>query len=103
VKTISEELDEVYGLALLDNGYLAAALGDMTVKIINTEDSSIELILEGHSDVVRCVARVSSTLLASGSDDNSIKIWNTADGSEVIQIFHVVDIQYLFLHLFKYK
>jgi WD40 repeat protein len=40
--------------------------------------------LEGHSDSVRCLVKLKNGLLASGSWDNTIKLWNT-DSSQCIQ------------------
>jgi WD40 repeat protein len=47
--------------------------------------------LEGHGDTVRCIAyslaaSLHTTFLATGSDDNCIKIWRAADGSLVASL-----------------
>ncbi|MBF0209151.1 MAG: hypothetical protein HQK53_20015, partial [Oligoflexia bacterium] len=40
--------------------------------------------LEGHSESVRCAAfSFNSELVATGSDDKSIKIWDTATGARL--------------------
>ena len=37
--------------------------------------------LIGHSDDVYCLAELSKSRLASGSEDSTIKVWNFDDGS----------------------
>ena len=53
---------------------------DHTVKIWNFKTGELIRILEGHDDGVRCVKKLSDTLLASGSEDHTIKIWNLQTG-----------------------
>ena len=38
---------------------------------------------EGHSSYVRCVAVINDNTIVSGSDDNSLKIWDIKSGEEI--------------------
>ena len=38
-------------------------------------------ILNGHSYYVYCIALISENKIASGSEDNTVKIWNVDNGN----------------------
>ncbi len=40
-----------------------------------------EKTLEGHTDKVRCLIKLNERQIASGSGDNSIRIWESVDGN----------------------
>ena len=52
-------------------------------KIINLFSNSLEHMgnFSGHKHWIRCLCPISNNILASGSDDSTIKIWNTEDRS----------------------
>ena len=60
---------------------LFAAGGDE--KIINLFSNSLEHMgyFSGHKYLIWCVCRISTQILASGSNDKTIKIWNIEDRS----------------------
>lgn len=62
--------------------YVATGMEDGTIKFWNVPFDSIPLkTLNGHSGPVRMLKILSDGSLASSSDDYSIKIWNTTDGT----------------------
>ena len=40
-------------------------------------------VLEGHKERIRCLIDINSSLIASGADDGSLFIWNTASGFKI--------------------
>ena len=60
---------------------LFAAGGDE--EIINLFNNSLEYMgyFSGHNEGIRCLCRISNIILASGSYDMTIKIWNIEDRS----------------------
>lgn len=67
-----------------DSSLLASASDDTTVRIwqINSaSDKADSLVLKGHSAIVFCVCfHPSGPWVASGSFDESIRIWNAWNG-----------------------
>ena len=49
---------------------------DKTIKIWDTDTGSLIKTLTGHTDRVFSLAVLPNGFLASGSHDNTIKIWN---------------------------
>jgi WD40 repeat protein len=72
--------DAVYSLKLLTNGfYLASGLGSGKINIYDiSNNGSLISILVGHTNAfgVNDLILLSNDLLASSSDDRSIRIWN---------------------------
>jgi WD40 repeat protein len=67
----------VWSLKLLNtNIRLAAGLenGDISIYYIN--DGNLVSSLKGHSSNVNDIVQISNELLASSSDDNTVRIWN---------------------------
>ena len=56
---------------------LGSASDDKKVKLWNIETKQLIVAFEGHKDFVKSLAfNINESLLASGSWDGSIKIWN---------------------------
>jgi len=51
-----------------------------------TRATARTLVLKGHSDPVACLAALDGGRLASGSWDNSVVIWNLADGTQLAKL-----------------
>jgi WD40 repeat protein len=67
----------VYGVTYCNNGMVVFGLGDSTVRAVS---STLNRELAGHTDDVRSVACSSrGNMLASGSADNSIRLWSLGD------------------------
>lgn len=57
-------------------GYVASGSADSTVKVIDIKRGFCTHSFKGHSGVISCVAFSPEGLLASGSDDCSVRVWN---------------------------
>jgi WD40 repeat protein len=85
LKTLEGYSNWILSLAFSrDNKILASSSQDRKVRIWDIETGKCNLILEGHDNLISSVAfapeytsnNIPDYLLASGSDDNTIKIWN---------------------------
>jgi WD40 repeat protein len=61
-------------VALNDNASIVIASDDKTIEIVNIRNQT-KIDLVGHTDGVTCLLVLSDTLLASGSYDKTVKIW----------------------------
>lgn len=69
---------EVRTVAISPDGNLAASGGgDHRVWLFNPHTGSDSHFLAGHSEVVTCLAFLNEGLLASGSSDSTVRIWDT--------------------------
>ncbi|BAZ08295.1 WD-40 repeat protein [Calothrix sp. NIES-4071] len=76
IQTLSGHSDRVTSVAFTpDNNIIATAGADKTVKLWRVKDGKLLNTLTGHSDEVTSVAISTNGLIASGSNDNKIKIW----------------------------
>ena len=91
IRTITGHSDSVHALAISPDGkILASGSNDKTVRLWNLETGKEIRTITGHSSWVRSVAisRFSigsendndSNILASGSTDKTIKVWNLSTG-----------------------
>lgn len=70
-----------------DRRAIAVALGDHSIRILNPADGQTVRALAGHTDQVTSLRySEDSTRLVSTSKDQTIRIWNTVDGSIAGQI-----------------
>ena len=81
----------VWALELLNNGDLASASDDKTIRIWDVDCVSARIILNGHTDVVRGLKVLPNGDLASGSFDGTIKIWDVEKGTvqSDLKVWHV--------------
>ncbi|CAF1080092.1 unnamed protein product [Brachionus calyciflorus] len=76
---------------ILTNGKVVGLFSDNSIKIWSLEtchlqktyrlEFRIERNLTGHKNKVSCLLKINNNLLASGSDDFNIKIWNVKNGN----------------------
>ena len=67
----------VLSLAVLQNGNLASASADNSIRIWNGTDGGLIKKINAHSSNVLALAELKNGLLASGSLDKTIKVWDT--------------------------
>ncbi len=81
IKRLGIEYGSV-NVAFSKQGLLAVGgyLLHKSINVWNTKNGELIQILQGHQDSVRSVAFSYTGLLASGSQDFTIKLWNTATG-----------------------
>jgi WD40 repeat protein len=77
-REITTNFGYVYILKLLSNGIHLAAGGfnPYDVRIFNINDGSLVATLKGHTGYVLDLAQVGDDLLASASEDRTVRIWN---------------------------
>ena len=80
LQTLYGHKDGVLCLTVLDNGDLVSGSVDKTILIWNTTNGSVKQNLTGHTNFVRGLKQLSTDILASGSNDNTI-IWTVNSGS----------------------
>ncbi len=81
LKTLEGYSNWILSLAFSPNGQiLASSYQDGKVRLWDIETGQCNLILAGHEKIISSVVfappHISDCLLASGSDDNTIKLWN---------------------------
>ncbi|KAH7350019.1 WD40-repeat-containing domain protein [Plectosphaerella cucumerina] len=80
VQTLEGHVDDINAIAFAQDGRLASASDDNTVKIWDTTTGVCVQTLEGHDGWVVAVAFAPDGQLASGSWDKTVKIWDPATG-----------------------
>jgi hypothetical protein len=75
----------VRGFAVLENGLIAAAGGggEKAIEVWETGSPKCVFHLRGHTGDVRCVAARPGGFLVSGSDDKTVRIWDSATQRQV--------------------
>ena len=68
--------------AIINNSIHTVSALKQTISIWNIQTSSEEQRLSGHKDAINDLVRISDNLIASASDDGTIKIWDTAKAEE---------------------
>jgi WD40 repeat protein len=67
----------VWSLTMLNtNIHLAAGVGFGDINIYNINDGNLVSSLKGHTDDVEDLVQISADLLASSSNDRTVRIWN---------------------------
>lgn len=83
----------VRDLAFLPDGLLASGgAGDCALKIANCESKQLVSSYPGHTDQILTIAVVNETVIASGSQDKMVKLWDTRqkDCFHSLNFAHVV-------------
>ena len=75
-------LSEVHALVALPDERIVAALSDGDIKIFAPNSGKKLAVLEGHKSDVRSLLLLSPTILVSGGEDMTIRVWNLAKGKD---------------------
>jgi WD40 repeat protein/uncharacterized caspase-like protein len=76
LRSLTGHQGKITSLAFSASGQLASASEDKTVRLWNPADGSLIHTLQGHQDgVTRVMFSPNGELLASGSYDNTVKLW----------------------------
>jgi WD40 repeat protein len=68
-------VDSVFAIIILENNLLAYTKGP-GLLVLNYSSGSINFLSKVHRDHIYCLVSLGNNLIATGSDDNTIKIWN---------------------------
>ncbi len=71
--------DVAYSLKLITLNTIACG-SNKSIKIYNIGNGMCFKILKGHVDFVNCLILTKGGILISGSDDKTIKFWDTNEG-----------------------
>ena len=86
IATFRDHENVVNGVRFFPDGRLASASDDGTIKIWTTDPPALKSTLHGHAKAVTFLEFIrSGTQFVSGSADQSVKIWDAANLSEVAQ------------------
>jgi WD40 repeat protein len=84
ISTLSGHTDLVRDLALTNNGHLlASSSNDLKICIWDSITNTLKFTLTGHSNNVYGLKMISNEILASGSADKSIILWNITNGNQI--------------------
>jgi len=83
VSSLKGHTDMVYELIQINNSDLLASSGgyDLTVRIWNLTTNTCKFTLTGYTDYVSSIKEINSEILASVSDDKTMKMWNITSGA----------------------
>lgn len=66
--------------AVLNNDDLVIAQ-NTELRVLDYSSTNVKQSLVGHRDVINCVIVLENDLVASGSNDKTVKVWNSKNGS----------------------
>lgn len=87
-RQLSKHLSGIYCLTQYRGTVAYAGSSDFTITQWRVADGQLLRVLTGHSNYVRCLYAESSALV-SGSDDNTVRVWDTASGAALQQHPHL--------------
>ncbi|KAK7196929.1 WD domain, G-beta repeat [Novymonas esmeraldas] len=87
-RQLSKHLSGVYCLAQYRGVVAYAGSSDFTITQWRVADGQLLRVLTGHSNYVRCLYAEGNALV-SGSDDNTIRVWDTLSGTSLQQYPHL--------------
>jgi WD40 repeat protein len=80
VYTLSMNYIPIYDIIRVNKG-LYASTDYLQIHIWSSVTKTIKLSLNGHNNYVYGLKQISSDIIASGSSDTTIKLWNISDGT----------------------
>jgi WD40 repeat protein len=87
IKTLSGHTADIRSLKILpSDGRLASASFDMTVRIWNLTNGTLDMTLYGHKSSIYSMDLLANGYLVSGGSDLILLVWNTTSGSLVKNI-----------------
>jgi WD40 repeat protein len=99
IRSITVSSSALTAVATLKNGNVAVALfSDYSIKVYNPNDGAAVSLSSTptHTSRINFLLTLSNGNLASASDDNTVKIWNSGSGSVVRTLSgHSTDVIYL--------
>lgn len=75
---------KVTALVALNDGRLASAAGDHTVRVWDLTGNSDPVVLTGHQDTVTALTVLADGRLASGSKDKTVRVWDVSASTEPV-------------------
>ncbi|CAC9531567.1 conserved hypothetical protein [Leishmania infantum JPCM5] len=87
-RQLSKHLSGVYCLAQYRGDVAYAGSSDFTITQWRVADGRLLRVLAGHSNYVRCLYAEGNALV-SGSDDSTVRVWDTASGASLQQYSHL--------------
>jgi WD40 repeat protein len=97
LKNLTGHTNTIFNLALLLKNrreILISCSGDKTIKVWNQTNGKLLKTLRGHKGKVYCVCSLPNGNLASGSLDETIRIWNLKTDENIITIKKPYDNSY---------
>jgi WD40 repeat protein len=89
LKILREHKGTIFALAILPDETLVSGGEDCRIILWNISNGNKIFQLEGHSDMISCLLVLkndTNNLIASGSYDRSVRIWQTDKPNEPLQI-----------------
>src|SRR5262249_24620119 len=79
-----------------DGRHIATACADSQARVWNVESHRTELILSGHTNVVRCAMYShNGKWIATASQDHTARIWDVTDGHQIRAFYHPNWVQFV--------
>ena len=83
---LTNHTNNVYCLCVLNDGRLVSGSSDYSIIIYNKKTFQPEIIIKEYNDYITCIIQLSSGILASCSEDKTIKLFSIKENKyEILQ------------------